>query len=326
MNAEWATELVDPDVILGVRRETIVNPETNEWTRVLTMNSFVVDLYESFKTDVKNDLPSRMMCKTPIPPGALLTLASEPDQIEVKRNIDKGFQRLVGSLLWVVRHIYPSCTYACSQLCKLMSAPSDIAWQYALQMLVYLYAHRDEGITFRSTKSQPIAFVDASNKDDPKDGKTQYGYVIHWGGPLVVKSAKLSHVGINSTYNEYMALHYAIKQIVWLRQLMTEIGLIEFIKYPTLVWADNKQANKLCTEDLVTSGNMYFRTGYHYNKEACQDGYVSVRFIETENNISDTTTKGLAPVKFTEFDQLINGELPLPDEMTMALIWDIRNR
>ncbi len=74
------------------------------------------------------------------------------------------------------------------------------------------------------------------------------------------------------------------------------------------------------------AGKMYFRTGYHYNKEACQDGYVSVRYIATENNISDTTTKGLAPIKFTEFDQLINGELPLPDEMTMVLIWDARNR
>jgi hypothetical protein len=140
-------------------------------------------------------------------------------------------------------------------------------------MLVYINEHRHEGITFRSTETQPIAFVDASNKDDPVDGRTQYGYSLHWGGPLVVKSSKLTHVGINSTYNEYMALHYAIKQIVWMRQLMAEIGLVEFITHPTLVWADNKQANKLCTEDLVTSGNMYFRTGFHYNKEACQDGY-----------------------------------------------------
>jgi len=326
MNTKWATQLVNPDFILGVKRETIINPDTGEWMRLLTMTSYVANLYASFETAVKNDLSSRYMCKTPIPPSALLTLASTPDQIEVKRNIDRGYQRLVGSELWVVRHIYPSCSYACSQLCKLMSAPSDRAWQYALQLLVYIHEHRDEGITFRSTKSQPIAFVDASNKDDPKDGKTQYGYVIHWGGPLVVKSAKLNHIGINSTYNEYMALHYAIKSIVWLRQLMTDIGLIEFITYPTLVWADNTQANKLCTEDLVTSGNMYFRTGYHYNKEACQDGYVSVRYIATENNISDTTTKGLAPIKFTEFDQLINGELPLPDEMTMVYIWDARNR
>ena len=97
-----------------------------------------------------------------------------------------------------------------------------------------------------------MAFVDASNKDDPIDGKTQYGYVIHWGGPLIVKSSKLMHVGINSTYNEYMALHHAIKQIVWLRQLMEEIGLGAYLSQPTTVYADNKQANNLCKEDFAS--------------------------------------------------------------------------
>ena len=63
----------------------------------------------------------------------------------------------------------------------------------------------------------------STGKDDPVDGKCAYGYLVHWGGPIVVKSGKLNHVGINSTYNEYMALHHAIKQVVWLRQLMAGI-------------------------------------------------------------------------------------------------------
>ena len=50
--------------------------------------------------------------------------------------------------------------------------------------------------------------------------------------------------------------------------VMNECGVGNYINKPTLVWADNKQANNLCNEDIVTAGNMYFRTGYHYNKEA----------------------------------------------------------
>ena len=84
-------------------------------------------------------------------------------------------------------------------------------------MLKYLDQNKDRGVRFTETDLEPIAFVDASNKDDPVDGKTQYGYQICWGGPLVTKSGKLNHVGINSTYNEYMALHHCIKQVVWLR-------------------------------------------------------------------------------------------------------------
>ena len=178
-------------------------------------------------------------------------------------------------------------------------------------MLKYLHQNRRRGVRFCEGDGEPVAFVDASNKDDPHDGRTQYGYSIHWGGPLIVKSSKLNHVGINSTYNEYMALTHCIKQVWWLRQLMTEIGLASRVSSPTDVHADNKQANTLCSEDLVTAGNMYFRTHYHYNKEAVRDGYVCIHYIHTASNISDACTKALAANKIRAFEPILHGYLPL---------------
>jgi len=193
-----------------------------------------------------------------------------------------------------------------------MACPTDEAWHAAIHLLKYLDQTKDRGVKFTETDDEPCAFVDASNRDDPEDGKTQYGYSVHWGGPLIVKSSKLNHVGINSTYNEYMALHHAIKQIVWVRQLLAEIGLGEYIREPTRVYADNKQANNLCSEDLVTAGNMYFRTGYHYCKEAVRDQFVSVHYCHTSLNIIDTGTKALGPIKFEEFEPPLSGHAPLP--------------
>ena len=173
------------------------------------------------------------------------------------------------------------------------------------------------GIKFTETDSEPLAFVDASNKDDPSDGKTQYGYCIYWGGPLIVKSSKLTHVGVNSTYNEYMALHYCIKQIVWMRQMLVEIGLADLVSSPTMIHADNKQANNLCNEDVVTAGNMYFRTGYHYNKEAVRDKYVKVSYIHTSLNLSDICTKSLDWIKSDEFTYQMHGHSPLPSNLNL---------
>ena len=182
-------------------------------------------------------------------------------------------------------------------------------------MLQYMLQHKDEGIQFHEADMLPCAYyVGASNKDDPHDGKPQYGYTINWGGPIITthKSGKLTHVGVNSTYNEYMALHYAIKHIVWLRQFMDEIGLGSIVSKPTVVYADNKQANtqanNLCHEDLVTSGNMYFRTSYHYNKdnkEEVEDGTVAVRYTHTSTNYSDATTKSLGPIKVKQFKPVV---------------------
>ena len=179
----------------------------------------------------------------------------------------------------------------------------------------YLELHGSDGIRFSESDDLPFATVDASNKDDPNDGLCQYGYSIHWGGPILTKSSKLNHVGINSSYNEYMALHFYIKQVVWLRQFMIEMGLAQYVTKPTLILADNRQANNLCAEDIVTQGNMYFRTGYHYNKEAVNDRYVCIDYLDTNSNPSDTHTKSLARVKIQQHRPFLHGHAPRPFDL-----------
>ena len=314
MNDKWTTEIIDASFVLGVKRELSIDDE-GLWSVKMSMSAFISDLYDVYDDDITSTL-GRKIPKIPFPEGYILTKSDIPHPGEVKSTLLKQYQRLIGSLLWYVRHISPIAAYGCSQLCKLMSCPTERAYEAALHMLVYLYTHRDEGIVFHETDSEPIAFVDASNKDDPTDGKTQYGYTIMWGGPLILcKSSKLNHVGINSTYNEYMALHHVIKQIVWLRQLFHEIGLANFISMPTLVHADNKQANSLCSEDLVTQGNMYFRTGYHYCKEAVRDLYVTIQYIDTALNISDAMTKALGSNKIKTFLDTLHGLVSIPDSL-----------
>ena len=319
MNDKWATKIVDNSFMLGVKRTKTIDPDTNRWTMKLTMKHFIDDLYSSFKTEVIATLGHRVP-KVPFPEGVILTKAHELNVGECEANIKRGYQRLVGSLLWAVRHVSPTSAYGCSQLCKLMSAPSDRAWQAAMHMLAYLYAHGEEGIEFHETDSEPVCFVDASNKDDPVDGKCQFGYTINWGGPIIWKSSKLQHVGINSTYNEYMALHHAIKQIVWMRQLIEQMGMsTRFLTRPTLIHADNKQANNIASEDLITNGNMYFRTGYHYCKEAISDGYATVQYIATDRNISDPMTKALGGNKSRQFTPILQGQEDIDDDLLVPV-------
>ena len=72
-------------------------------------------------------------------------------------------------------------------------------------MLQYVLQHKDVGLQFHEANMVPCAYVDAPNKYDPHDGKTQCRYTINWGGSIITKSGKLTHVAVNSTYNEYMA-------------------------------------------------------------------------------------------------------------------------
>eukprot|EP01051_Picozoa_sp_SAG22_P000773 SAG22_NODE_24_length_30194_cov_6.086327_6_plen_172_part_00 len=88
-----------------------------------------------------------------------------------------------------------------------MSHPSKYALDVAYQCVKYMGEHSDSGIRFNSKHDgSPIVFYDASNKPDPTDSKTQYGFVIKmWGGPIMWVSKKHKHVGVQGSFqNEYM--------------------------------------------------------------------------------------------------------------------------
>ena len=60
---------------------------------------------------------------------------------------------------------------------------------------------------------------------------------------------------------------------------------------------------------------MYFRTGYHYNKEAVTDGLVNIRYVETHLNISDALTKGLGSNKIKQHRPTLSGDVDIDQEM-----------
>ena len=88
-----------------------------------------------------------------------------------------------------------------------------------------------------------------------------------------------------------MAMYYAHQYLAWFRNLIREMGLEELIQMPTVMFTDNKAANTLSKEDVVTHGNQYVGLSYHYNKEMQENQESHVQYIITDDNISDLMTK-----------------------------------
>ena len=73
--------------------------------------------------------------------------------------------------------------------------------------------------------------------------------------------------------------------------LMAEMEIHDIAASPTVTWADNRAANLLCEEDIITCGNQFMQVPYHYNKEAVALGVVLMRYIPTADNLADLMTK-----------------------------------
>ena len=178
-----------------------------------------------------------------------------------------------------------------------MSKPSWKAFKEAMNLIKWIWQNRHIGIRFSLCgNTTPIALVDASNKPDRADGNCMYGWVqMLAGGPIANGCKKLNHIGLSSAHNEYMALCFANQAVVWIRQLLQEIGMLSMLEEPTVVLADNKPANILSKEDnvIVTTGNQYIYLPYHYNKEVQELGFIKVVYVKSAMNISDLFTKAV---------------------------------
>ena len=58
-------------------------------------------------------------------------------------------------------------------------------------------------------------------------------------GPVIVKCGKLQKVSFSIPGAEYMQLRNCAVDVIWLRQLLREIGLSAWISQPTEVMCDS---------------------------------------------------------------------------------------
>ena len=199
--------------------------------------------------------------------------------------------------------LFPEGKYGVSQLCKLMSCPSNAAFDAAMHMVPYMEQHKNKGILFSANGNiDPVVMVDASNKPDPHSGLAQAGYTSHWAnGPTACKSSLLKHEGLSSEHNGYMGLTAALRFAVWMRQLLSEIGVNKLVQKPFNVYGDNIAANNLCKNHFVSTGNQHIFMPYHWNRRAVREGHAIVKWVQTNMNISDIMTKPLGGATFQLF-------------------------
>ena len=136
-----------------------------------------------------------------------------------------------------------------------------------------------------------ICYYDASD-EDRVDSRDTYGFVIFLAdGPIMWVSKKQSHVCVSMSHVEYMAMNHATREVVWLRDLITKMGFESMITKPTPLIGDNRAADILSREDMVTPGNRFYIKMFNFVKEIIGMGQVMTELIGTKKNVSDLLTK-----------------------------------
>jgi hypothetical protein len=231
---------------------------------------------------------------TPLSPAIKLT-KTEGEELDKEKY---PYGTLVGKLMFLAVATRPDIAYSVGALTRFMSNPTLVHWQAAKGIVRYLAGTADKGITFRGSKQELDGYCDADYAGDLDTRRSTTGYVFTLnGGVISWSSKKQPTVAVSTTEAEYMAAAAAVKEGLWLRKLLTSLGLKGDVIH---INCDNQSAIKLLKNPIFSARSKHIDIMHHFARERVLRREVAFHYISTQKMLADVMTKALPQSKHEE--------------------------
>lgn len=182
---------------------------------------------------------------------------------------------------------------------RYMGSPGKIHWQAVKWIFRYLKGTADVGLVYgRSSNidSNIIGYVDSDYAGDLDKRRSLTGYVFTLSGCAISWKATLqSTVALSTTEAEYMAAAEAVKEAIWLRGLVSDLGLLQDT---SVVYCDSQSAIHLTKNQMYHERTKHIDVRYHFIRDIILQGDIAVKKIATADNPADMMTKPIPVLKF----------------------------
>ena len=236
---------------------------------------------------------------TPLETGKRFSKLGENEEtVDVKL-----YQAAIGSLNYAAIATRPDLSVAVGMLSQHMVSPGSEHWSGVKRVLRYVKGTLNYGLTFRSSDDfQLHGYSDADWAGCTDTRKSTSGQVFRLGDSTISwRSRKQSIVALSSTESEYVALCESAQEVVWLRNLLKDIGFKQEKPTSTVVYEDNQGAIALSQNPKDHSRTKHIDIKFHYIREQISKGNVELQYCATADMLADTLTKGLPKPAFEKF-------------------------
>ncbi|CAI7863981.1 unnamed protein product [Closterium sp. NIES-53] len=212
----------------------------------------------------------------------------------------------VGSLMYAAVNTRPDVAFATRQLARVVQCPNEEQVAAGMRVAKYLGQTPTVGLQYSAAAQrcqkgadgvEPgrlflTAFSDASYASEPEDMTSVGGLICCvGGGPTAWESKKQVDQALSSMESEYMALFRAVRESVWQRRLLDELG--EEQQGPTPLYCDSQGAIALAKNPLLHGLTKHMRVKWHWTRSMVAAGEVKLRYVKTTGQPADMMTKRL---------------------------------
>ncbi|CAI7811312.1 unnamed protein product [Closterium sp. NIES-53] len=246
----------------------------HRWLK-LHQEKFIKELGEKY------GIENERKVATSLPAEFKLVKAAEDEGVEAEEQ--QQFQSLVGSLLYAAVHTRPAISFSVGQLDRVVQNPSEEQVDAAERVVKYLNSHPSIGVQYSASaqvkqkgvevlkeKGERLGegklfltcFTDATWASEKDDSSSVGGYIcVVGGGPVSWRSKKQTETALSSVETEYMAIFHGMKEVIWLKRLLEEIGQEQ--KVATPLFCDRKGALGMARNAVLHGLNKHMRIKWH---------------------------------------------------------------
>lgn len=243
---------------------------------------YITKLLNKFK------MTSAKPLKIPAEPSAPLSSSGN----NLNCNEAQPYREAVGSLIFLATTSRPDITYAVNQVSRFFNKWTDEHWQAVKRIFRYLKHTIHYKIVYsKTTKIEVTGYTDSDYAGCIDTRKSTSGYVfILANSPVTWKSQKQNVVAQSTTEAEYLALALGVKEALWLKHFLRELGInISTVK----IGVDNQSAIKLTQAQQLHNRTKHIDVKVHFVRDECDKGNISVNYVNSSDQLADLFTKAL---------------------------------
>ncbi|CAI7782498.1 unnamed protein product [Closterium sp. NIES-53] len=241
---------------------------------------------------------------TPFPSG--FKCVKGPEEEGVGEEERRRFHSLVGSLMYAAVNTRPDVAFATEQFASVVQCPNEDQVAAAMRVAKYLGQTPTVGLQYSAAALsrqkgadgvEPrrlflTAFSDASYASEPEDMTSVGGFICCvGGGPIAWERKKQVDQALSSVESEYMALFRAVREIVWQRRLLAELG--EEKQGPIPLYCDSLGVIAIAKNPVLHGLTKHMRVKWHWTRSMVAAGEVELHYVKTTRQPANMMTKRL---------------------------------
>jgi hypothetical protein len=250
-------------------------------------------------------------CRTAETPEAVGAAHQDPSEQQQQPADAQRFMEIVGTLMYAAISTRLDIAHAVHHLASHMRAPTGMHMVAAERVLRYLAGTPGLGLIFGSRNGGVVgdsrghgliqadveAWADADWANDKVDRKSITGWVAKLNGDPISWSSKKQRIVAQSTCEaELYAEAAAIQEVLWLRGMLSELGL--HVQMGSLVHGDNQSTIAVSKKGVRSERTKHVDVKYHFVTETVERGDVKLRWVPTTQQQADIFTKALPAPAF----------------------------